>query len=215
MVKWVIFDFDGTMVDSLSIILKSQGILSKKYGYQNIAYSKHLREKTFREILRKDMNLNFFEMILFLNRFSKVLDYEIQEIELVQGISNLIKELKKKGYQLGLVSTNISNDARNNIIKFLERNNLYESFGFIEHASFLRGKSYKLTKILHKYQIRKTDLVYVGDQVSDVIATKKAGINIIAVTWGFNSRKFLANNGAKIIVDKPSEILDVVEKLQS
>ena len=53
-------------------------------------------------------------------------------------------------------------------------------------------------------------LFYVGDEVRDVKACRKAGVPVVGVTWGFNSRDALEKSGPSLVVDHPSELLAAI-----
>ena len=52
---------------------------------------------------------------------------------------------------------------------------------------------------------------YIGDSEVDIETAKNAGLKCISVSWGYKDRDFLKKHGAKIIVDKPQEILDILK----
>jgi phosphoglycolate phosphatase len=54
------------------------------------------------------------------------------------------------------------------------------------------------------------ECVYVGDSEVDITTAKNAGIDCISVPWGFRSRDFLVESGAKMIANNPSELLKML-----
>ena len=122
-------------------------------------------------------------------------------------MKEVIKKLNKK-YKLGIVSSN----SKENIEKFVELNNLMSCFDFVLNYSLFFGKSKVFKKIMRKNKLEKNELVYIGDEVRDIIAAKKAGIGIIAVVWGMNNKIILKRKKPSFIADKPSEISKFLEK---
>ena len=61
--------------------------------------------------------------------------------------------------------------------------------------------------------MRKDEVVYVGDEVRDIKAAKRAGMKIIAASWGYNEREALEKYKPDLIVDRPVELIEVVEKV--
>ena len=61
-----------------------------------------------------------------------------------------------------------------------------------------------------KQQINPHEVIYVGDEERDIIASKKARIKNIAVTWGFNSKEKLSREKPDYIVDSPMQIIEIV-----
>ena len=122
-------------------------------------------------------------------------------------MDNVIKKLNKR-YKLGIVSAN----SKENILKFLELNDLKYCFDFVYNYQLFLGKSQAFKKIIKGKKLSKDDIIYIGDEDSDIIAAKKAGIKIISVTWGMKNKNMLKNNEPDFIAEKPEDILLFLEK---
>ena len=59
----------------------------------------------------------------------------------------------------------------------------------------------------------RENAVYVGDSNIDILTARNSGLPIIAVSWGFRPRALLEEMGADIIIDKPSELMGALEKI--
>ena len=66
--------------------------------------------------------------------------------------------------------------------------------------------------MLREKKFDKKDVLYVGDETRDITAAKKAKIKVVAVTWGFSSRKGLEKYKPDFLIDKPEELLEVVKR---
>jgi phosphoglycolate phosphatase-like HAD superfamily hydrolase len=75
------------------------------------------------------------------------------------------------------------------------------------YTSTLFGKSRALSQALSKEHLDPREVIYIGDEVRDVEACQKCGLNVIAVTWGLNSQTALRNTGTPT-VDHPAELLN-------
>jgi phosphoglycolate phosphatase-like HAD superfamily hydrolase len=84
---------------------------------------------------------------------------------------------------------------------------------FVFSGSSIFGKHVVLQELIKKHGLKKEETVYIGDEVRDVEASKKAGIKAIAVTWGYNTRKALETAKADIVVDKPAELIKAINSL--
>jgi phosphoglycolate phosphatase len=67
-----------------------------------------------------------------------------------------------------------------------------------------------LRAIQKTFSVRAEEMLYVGDEIRDIKASKKAGIAIAAVTWGFNSAESLKAEAPEHVVSEPPELLDLV-----
>ncbi len=193
----IIFDFDGTIVDSLAVNLKCINLLAEKYDYNKID-SRTIKRKPFREVVIEDLKLSLSEVGAFIREQKMLLENNLDGFKIHRGIKGLLKKLSVR-YKLGIVTSNSSYVVR----KVLEKYSL-NVFDFIHSDLALFGKE----RILKNYKG-----VYVADEVRDIIAARKAGIKIISVTWGLNSKELLLKNKPDFIVDKPKQIIEIVEKL--
>ena len=199
MIKYIVFDFDGTLADTFDII---KTIVIKEYGAIDIDFElvKELGAKSF----LKQMNIPLWKLPeMAFNVTSKLRNSK--DIKLFPGIVELLNNLKNN-YKLGIVSSN-SNES---IIDTLKRYNIENLFEFVYSDSSIFGKHLVLKKMCSKYKINPLEVIYVGDEDRDIIATKKIKIKTIAVTWGFNSKEKLSRERPDYIVDSPMQILEIV-----
>ena len=71
----------------------------------------------------------------------------------------------------------------------------------------LFGKEKPIRKQVNAVDIPPQRMIYVGDEVRDIEAGRKAGIEVAAVTWGLNSSSLLQRYRPTLLVDEPSELL--------
>ncbi len=201
MKKYIVFDFDGTMADTYNNVLDIANDL-KKDGYKEINF-KDIREHGFRYLIQKS-GIPLRKIPKFVYQIKSKLKKE-NNIKLFPGILDVFKELNKS-YNLGIVSSN----SEENVKIVLKRYKIENLFNFIYSDSFLFGKHLVLKRMCKKYKINPDDIIYVGDEDRDIIASKKAKIKIMAVTWGFNSEKLLKKNKPDYLVNSPKEILEKI-----
>ena len=87
---------------------------------------------------------------------------------------------------------------------------LREHFDFISSTSKLTGKSTHLRAIRKTFSLDLGDMLYVGDEIRDIKAAKKAGVAMAAVTWGFNSAESLQAESPEHLLSAPHELLHLV-----
>ena len=199
MIKYIVFDFDGTLADTFDII---KTIVIKEYGAIDIDFElvKELGAKSF----LKQMNIPLWKLPeMAFNVTSKLRNSK--DIKLFPGIVDLLNNLKNN-YNIGIVSSN----SKENIIDTLKIHNIESLFEFVYSDSSVFGKHLVLKKMCSKYKINPLEVIYVGDEDRDIIATKKIKIKTIAVTWGFNSKEKLSRERPDYIVDSPMQILEIV-----
>lgn len=207
MAKVLIFDFDGTLAETWSAVLEVTNTLADDYGYQKITNQEALalKDKGVRELI-KLFNIPMYKLPSLVIRARKELGKKIPQTKPISDIPETIKKLKAAGFQLGVVTSN----SVENVQAFL-KNNQIEGFDFVDSEIEVFGKGNKIKKLLKKKQISAEDAIYIGDELRDVEAARNAGLKIISVSWGFNSKESLAKAQPDWLIDKPSQLLELVK----
>ncbi len=201
--KMIIFDFDGTIADSISFIFETANILAEKAGVKklNTEELNLLRTKSPMEII-KTLKIPLYKIPFLLRDGRRLMHEKMEKIKFVDGMEEVLIELKSRGYRLGILSSN----SKENIVKFLKKHRM-EIFDFVHSELNLFGKDGALTRIIKENNLNKDEVLYVGDEVRDIESCLKIGLEVVAVTWGFNSRKILQEYHPQHIIDKPEELL--------
>jgi len=203
MIKHIVFDFDGTIVDSTKIVFNIYKDLAQKYGFKNITIAdlEGLRTLSVKERCRK-LGIPFYKLttlgIEVKNKYGKY----ISALKPIAGIEELINELKNQDYFLYIISSN----SVANINSFLDKNNFNLFNGIYSSSSFF-GKYLTIKSFLKKHNLNKTNMIYIGDEYRDIIACKKAGVKIAAATWGYDTADFLSQNNPDFLLYSPSDLL--------
>lgn len=210
MIKQVIFDLDGTLVDSLDTFIKVGNEMAEKYGYQP------LKDDKIRELLKlpmksriKSLGIPVFKIpkmgLELLSNFNKYM----AEFKPIEGIKEMLECLHKEGYRLNIVSSN----SVHNIETFLKANGI-TIFDNIQSTKGLFGKHVTIGKLISKLNVQKDEVIYIGDEQRDVEACKKIGIKVISVLWGFDSLELIEKTDPEFIVSRPNEIIEIIKGIR-
>ena len=202
----LIFDFDGTIADTLSVVIKIANKFADHYGYKKISLSElpKLREKKPSAAL-KHLGISIFKLPIVVRKIRFEMNKEIIHLKTSMDIRDTLVHLKENGCVLGILTTN----SRENVIEFLKNNDL-ELFDFIYSGRGVFGKSRLLKKLMKEKKIPHADPIYIGDEIRDVEAAKKAGIKVIGVTWGYNTKTALLTSHPDYIVENPEELKTII-----
>jgi len=205
----LIFDFDGTIADTLDEGVKIYNILAEKYSLRQVL-QEDLPELRHLSVGRLFDHLGISKhrapKILF--QATRMLKSSIATLPLIPGMATALPMLRKQTEHFGILTSN----SVDNVNLFLKTHGLEEVFTFISSTSKLTGKARHLRSIQKNYQIPREQMLYIGDEIRDIRAAQKAQIAIAAVAWGFNSLESLLSEQPDYLLKKPSELLSLVQE---
>ncbi|MGG0747334.1 HAD-IA family hydrolase [Priestia megaterium] len=206
--KVILFNFNGTIVDTKFLAIDIFNEIASKQEYKKINKEEvpYLSTLSIRERC-KVLNVPIHKMPLIGISIKRRYQQYIANLEPVRGISEVLEELKNQGYKLGFLTSNnynVTNDfLTNNSIEFFDYN----------HYSFNPfSKSKDISSFLKKYRLKKNEVIYIGDELRDIKAAKKNGLVCIATSWGYDSVNLLNRGHADFIAKQPNDILDIILK---
>jgi phosphoglycolate phosphatase len=205
----VVFDFDGTIADTLGETRLIFNRIAPDYGIREVAEHEldGLRHLSLKDLL-SHLKIPKRRVPSLIARGTSMMRGNITQLQLIAGMAEVLVELRRHVRSFGILTSN----APANVDLFLTAHGLREQFDFISSTSKLTGKSKHLKAIRKTFSLRNEELLYVGDELRDVKASQKAGIPIAAVTWGFNSRESLAASRPNYLFDRPADFLSLLDR---
>ncbi|MBQ9513750.1 MAG: HAD family hydrolase [Clostridia bacterium] len=213
--KLAIFDLDGTLIDSIRDITDNINAMLKYFGYKERTVEEVRTFVCFgaKELVRcaiaKDIGeekLN--DCVSYYNNLYTKSDSPKSKVFF--GIKKVLKELKKRGYTLVV----LSNKPQQTLDKVY---NIYlKNCGFQEVVGGSPERKIKpdpseVEKLLKKYSVEKENAYLIGDGETDVLAAVNANINSVAVLWGYRDETALKKVGATTLIKKPSLLLTILK----
>lgn len=123
------------------------------------------------------------------------------------GIMPLLLALKERGIKAAVVSNKADFAVKLLADEYFD-GLLQAAVGENESAGIRKKPAPdSLLTVMEKLNADKKTTVYVGDSEVDILTAKNAGVDCLSVTWGFKDRAFLTENGAQVFIDEPSQIL--------
>lgn len=199
----VIFDFDGTLVDSFGLSVRLSNMLAPEYGYRTVRDSEvpRLKKLPIPELL-KQLEFPLYKLPVVLAKARREMGREIEAIRMFEGMSQMLDGLRKAGLRLGIVTSN----SINNVQSCLATNGVLEQFDFVHAAKNLFGKHRALGRLMKKMNLSSDCVIYVGDESRDIEASRRVNIPVIAVSWGFQDRERLKKMSPDFLADIPADI---------
>ncbi len=199
--RTIIFDFDGTIVDSFNLALDIAYQLTKN---PNLIDPKRVSQLRTMSLFKAAHELNIprrsWPVLLFKGK--KIMTDRLLEIQIFPGLAKLIEDLARAGFKLYVVSSN----SKKNINKILEKDNLSQYFENIYGGIGLLGKAKILKIIMKQKHLQQKDVLYIGDEVRDIDASNKVKIKSIAVTWGYMSKDLLVDRQPWMLVENVEQL---------
>lgn len=215
MKKLVIFDLDGTLLHTVPDITDNINFMLNHFGY------KTLTEKQIAAIVGSgakklvadaigvpltDEELN--ERLNFYN--SNYTSSSSPKTKPFSGIINLLKDLKKDGYLIAIM-TNKPQETTDRVVK----EHLFEiAFDrVVGGGGKVKCKPDKTATVnlLNELGVEPENAYFVGDGETDVLTAINTGTNGISVLWGYRDMSQLKAAGAKIFVKNPKELYSVIK----
>ncbi len=182
----IIFDMDGTLVNSSITIANAINYVREQLGFEPMD-PQYILERV------NDHTINPAQVFYHAKTFER--DHERwfseyytkhhgKELVLYEGIKELLEALKHSGFKLAVAT----NAYRRSTIESLTHLGIYVYFDAIAcYDDVYKGKPYPdmLFKLLEELHVKKEDALFIGDGPRDEQAAKRAGIDYIMVDWGF------------------------------
>ena len=217
--KLVLFDYDGTIVDSAKMIVKGAIEAFRMCGLPDPDPNK-VRENIGKPLATaldayapEGYEVNP-EMISNAYRkwYAEQGRLGLQDEPLFPGMFKLINDLKiNKEFHIG-VATNKSRIALNNGLKKHNLINIFDITLTMDEAKAKPDPDMAI-QAMSMLNIEKKSTIIVGDTINDIGIGVNAWINSIGVAWGYNSIEMLRNEGADFIIKDSEELFDTINNL--
>jgi len=214
-IQAVLFDLDGTLIDSLHDIADAMNRVLEARGFPLHTYDnyrtfigkglRNLTERSLPENCRDEDTVNILHHDL-------MVDYGIhfvRKTRLYQGIPELLDALTEKGLKLAILSNKADEITQKIVGDMLDR----WPFGCILGTGGKIPRKPDPTGAFlccKKLQVKPEHILYLGDSGLDMQTAITAGMIPVGVTWGFRTREELTENGARQLIDRPEELLTLL-----
>ncbi len=201
----ILFDLDGTLADSVRVIIESNREAFEKMG---LDFDEHyvraqigIPLETQAEMFAGERSDEFVEVYRDIYRRNGG-----EESPLFPGAADALRRLKDSGFRLALVTSKVRYITLN-ILRSAGIAPLFETLVTADDVARHKPDPEPILKALQRMRLSPEQAVYVGDALFDVEASSAAGVKMVGVSWGAASREALAP-GCSVVVDTWDELVD-------
>lgn len=217
-VKAVIFDLDGTLLDTLEDLWASTNAALTQYGYPNrtLAEVRAFVGNGVKNLMLRALGIQApeecpqFEEVFAAFKAHYAL-HNNDRTQAYPGIPELLARLKEAGIGMAIVSNKLD-PAVEALSELYFADYISVAIGENEAAG-IKKKPAPDTVLAALFQLGvcKEEAVYVGDSEVDIATAQNSGLACISVTWGFRDRECLMQHGAGRLYETPEEVWEAVK----
>lgn len=213
MINTIIFDLDGTLLNTLEGLKNSTNFALKKFNCPEITLEQTrsfvgngVRKLIERAIPNGEKNPDFEKCLnTFKEHYSKTM---YQKTVAYDGIEDMLTELKRKGIKTGVVSNKFDTAVKELCKNYFDGLIIVA----IGESPDVRKKPApdSVLKAMEILGAKPENTLYVGDSDVDIQTAKNTNLKSVGVTWGFRDRELLEEEGADFIINTPCELLELI-----
>jgi len=214
MIKAIIFDLDGTLLDTLTDIMESVNRVLEKYQFPTHELQEYKYfigngiEVLTKKAFPQDIAASDFEIYL-----REVKDEYAQRQTLrtkaYDGIQEMLQQLNRKKISINILSNKPHEFAVPTVQHFFPDIQFDIVFGSRKHVE-RKPSPEAVFEILTTLEISKNECLFVGDTSTDMLTAVNAGVSAVGLSWGFRTVEELREAGAKWIIHKPKELFELL-----
>lgn len=213
--KYVLFDLDGTVIDSKAGILKC---IKHALDNHSIPCPDEILDQMvgppFRVSMNELLGVHDEELITALiDEYRKEYDESgLYSSTVYDGVENLLADLKNRGFVIAIATSKPYKFSKK-IIDYLSLDKYFDFIGAASSDSSMEAKSDVIEHVLENLKVTdKSEVLMIGDRLYDIVGAKKVGLDSLAVLWGYGNEKEFEEYGADYIVKTPNEVFDFLTK---
>lgn len=213
-IKSVVFDMDGTLLNTMDMIVKCNNYVLESEGYPQRKYEEFFSfvgdgmKKCVTRALPEGADEKTIKNVL-LKVLEKYNGEDVTAIKPYDGIDELLKGLVSRGVKISILTNKQHDYALINADVCLAPHKFEIVIGDRPQTP-LKPDPAGLLEIIKFIGFTKEETLFVGDMKADILTGKNAGVKTVGCLWGFGEKEDLIDNGADFLVSHPSEILELI-----
>lgn len=215
MYKAVIFDLDGTLLDTLTDIAISANYVLENYNKSPLPIEDYNllvgqgAVQLFKDLLPR---LSLEEQKKALELFEMHYDKQFsQNTKIYEGIGKVLTFFQVRNIKMAVLSNKPNIFTKKCVLKYLKNWKFDAAYG-IRDGIKRKPDAAGVFEILEELDVKPNETLFIGDTKVDMITAKNSGMDSIGVLWGFREKEELVANGATFIAEKPADIIKLLKE---
>lgn len=215
--KGIIFDLDGTLVNSLEDIADSMNKVLMNHGFpiHDIDAYKYFIGNGIKNLVRKtipDAQRNEALIEECYKSMTEIYSRNyLNKTKPYHGIKELLSELSKLNLKLAVLSNKTDDFTKKIIAKFFPDINFTDVRGLTNEA-YKKPDPKAAIEIAAEFKLHPDEIVYIGDTSVDMQTAVNAGMYPAGVLWGFREKEELLTHGAQFILEQPMDLFKLLKQ---
>ena len=211
MTKALLFDFDGTLLDTNELIIQTfMHVLNKRFPGQYepsdcVKFIGPSLSETFTDIATNEVE----ELIKEYREWNHIHHDEL--VKEYEGVVETLEKLEEMGLRLVIVSTK----RRETIARGLDIMGVAHLFEFIigiDDVTHVKPDPEPILLAIKKLGVAKEDAIMIGDNSHDILGGKNAGVRTAGVAWALKGRDFLQQFNPDYMLEHMSDLISIVKE---
>ncbi len=220
MVKTILFDLDGTLCDTMDDLRTAMNAMLTRLGYKTRTRSELIKfiNNGAKEFVRRSLPKEVQKVDFIVDSALEVYGSEYakcycQRTKAYEGIKALLMELKGRGYRLAVLTNKQDEFAKTIINTVFDKGLIDMVVG--QGAYPTKPDPTSALAIAKALGAKPNKCIMVGDSDVDVKTAKNAQMISVGVCWGYREREVLEGEDADYIVERPEDIIAIVDALEA
>jgi phosphoglycolate phosphatase len=215
MTKLIIFDLDGTLLNTIEDLANSTNYALSRFGFPEHPKASYnyfvgnginkLLERALPESLRNEEVISMVRHEFIKHYFANADKYT----KPYEGVAELLLRLAKSGYLLAVASNKVQDATVKLVKKYFPESRFVEILGQREGIAVKPHPSI-VEEIIKKAAVQKEEVLYVGDSGVDVQTAQNAAVSFVGVLWGFRPKEELQQAGAEVFAKNTAELEAII-----
>lgn len=214
MKKLFIFDFDGTLFNTIKQLVHNMNQALTIHGFPELTLDEYKLavggniNQVISNVLQSNSSPDNIEAVK--KTYLEIIkDYEDNLTRPFDGVEEILLYLQDNNIQLAINSNRYTYSIESYVNKFLKNINFIDIQGH-EPPNPSKPDAYGINQILSKSEFNKEDVVYIGDSPTDIKTARNAGIDCVIVTWGYADYELIEDDYILKRISKPEQLKKLI-----